>query len=143
MNKAIPLLVVLGAAMAGCTKEVKAPFDPGVCYALASGENGEPQFNVVASDQPQIEFCAARLEEMRIRFLRLGGTTNELVGSYNGRFIFVDRRGVSYGQKLDGVRFFALARTGDGRLAVPGTIQRDNNELGIVEDAAPPSLPAG
>lgn len=117
--------VAIGA-LAACGQSTKAPFDRGVCYAVEPGAEGEaPRFNVVAEDQPQIEFCAARLEEMRLRFLRMGGNRREIVGAYQGRFIFIDRAGVSFSQTLEGSRFMALARTGDGRLAIPGAIQRE------------------
>ena len=125
----LSLILALGAAaaaLAACSQSTKAPFDRGVCYAVEPGAEGEPaRFNVVAEDQPQIEFCAARLEEMRLRFLRMGGSRREIVGAYQGRFIFIDRAGVSFGQTLEGARFMALARTGDGRLAIPGAIQRE------------------
>lgn len=99
-------------------------------------------FNVLARDQAQVEMCAARLEEMRLRFNRMGGSRREVTGAFQGQFIFVDGRGVSFSRSLDGPRFFALARTGDGRLAVPGAIERDITELGvIVEEAAPPAPP--
>jgi hypothetical protein len=131
-----------GAAMAGCAQQVKAPFDPGVCFAVERPEGQDVAFNVVARDQAQIELCAARLEEMRVRFNRLGGSRREVTGAFQGQFIFVDSRGVSFSRTLDGARFFALARTGDGRLAVPGAIERGITELGvIVEEAAPPSPP--
>ena len=104
-----------------------------------------PLFNKVAENQPQIEFCAARLEEMRLRFLRMGGNRREVVGSYQGQFIFIDRAGVWIGQTLEGSRFILLARTGDGRLAIPSAIQRaiDGTPVSVsanVEPAAP--LPA-
>jgi hypothetical protein len=119
--------------LAACGSSTKAPFDPGVCYAVQLGADGEaPAFNVVARDQPQIEFCAARLEEMRLRFLQLGGNRREVIGAYQGQFIFIDRSGVAFGKTLEGSRFMALARTGDGRLAIPGAIQRE-------VDRAPPS----
>ena len=126
------------AGLAACEKKVQAPTDTGVCYAISLPENeeGEPTFNVVARDQPQIEYCAARLEEMRVRFLRMGGSNNEVVGSYQGQFIFISREGVYFARSLEGVRFFALARTGDGRLAIPGTIEQR------VEPATPPAAPA-
>ena len=131
---AVPLI-------AGCTQQVKAPTDTGVCYAIETPD-GEPVFNVVARDQVQIEMCAARLEEIRLRFRSLGSTRQEITGAYQGQFIFVDRRGVSFGRTLEGSRFFALARTGDGRLAVPGAIERDVTELGVVvEERAAPSFP--
>ena len=127
--------------LAGCAQPVKAPTDTGVCYAVEQPE-GEPVFNVVARDQVQIEMCAARLEEMRLRFRSLGSTREEVTGAYQGQFIFVDRRGVSFARTLEGARFFALARTGDGRLAVPGAIERDVTELGVVvEERAAPSFP--
>lgn len=127
--------------IAGCSGQVKAPTDVGVCYAIETPD-GEPVFNVVARDQVQIETCAARLEEVRLRFRSLGSTRQEITGAYQGQFIFVDRRGVSFGRTLEGSRFFALARTGDGRLAVPGAIERDVTELGVVvEEAAAPTFP--
>ena len=128
--------------LAGCAEQVKAPTDAGVCYAIETPD-GEPTFNVVARDQPQIEMCAARLEEIRLGFRGLGSTRQEITGAYQGQFIFVDRRGVSFGRTLEGSRFFALARTGDGRLAVPGAIEREGvDDLGVVvEERAAPSFP--
>lgn len=118
-----PLIAVAALPfLAGCETSPRAPTDPGICYSVAQKEGQEMAFNVLAREQPQIEACAARLEEMRLNFLRLGGTNRDVVGAYQGRFIFVDRRGISFGQRIDGPRFFALARTGDGRLAVPGAI---------------------
>jgi hypothetical protein len=119
--------VLIAGLLAGCAKETKAPFDEGICYSVAlpdQAEKAEPRFNVLARNQSQIELCAARLEEMRLRFLSMGGSQSEIVGSYQGQFIFIDRAGVWFGKTLEGPRFFALARTGDGRLATPGTIER-------------------
>ncbi len=128
--------------LASCSESVKAPTDTGVCYAVETPD-GEPTFNVVARDQAQIEMCAARLEEMRLRFRGLGSTRQEVTGAYQGQFIFVDRRGVSFARTLEGARFFALARTGDGRLAVPGAIEREaGTKLGtVIEEAPAPTFP--
>jgi hypothetical protein len=141
-------LTVVGAAalaLSACEKAVEAPFDRGVCYAVEAGAEGEPpRFNKVAEDQPQIEFCAARLEEVRLRFLRLGGSRREIVGSYQGQFLFIDREGVWIGQTLEGSRFILLARTGDGRLAMPGAIRRaiDGTPIAVSETAEPdPTAP--
>lgn len=123
-----PTALGVVASLAACGGSVQAPRDTGVCYTVSlpgEGEAGQPSFNVLARDQEQIEHCAARLEEMRIRFLRMGGSNRSVVGAYQGQFIFVDRTGVSFGRSLEGSRFFALARTGDGRLAVPGAIERE------------------
>ncbi|MFC0634579.1 hypothetical protein [Brevundimonas balnearis] len=140
----VTVAAALSLGAAACAERVEAPRDPGVCWyvVLPEAEGGEPRFNIVARDQPQIEFCAARLEEMRLRFLRLGGSNREIVGAYQGQFIFIDRRGVQFGKDLNGPRFFALARTGDGRLAIPGAIQRDiDGQPTAVAPAAP--APAG
>lgn len=137
-SHAIVLTLAAGLALlAGCAKSTKAPFDPGVCYQVVppeEGETGEPRFNVLARDISQIELCAAELEGMRVRFLNMGGSRREVMGSYQGQFIFIDRGGVSFARTMEGTRFFALARTGDGRLAVPGAIDRSP-----VAPAAPPA----
>lgn len=129
MKPAFMTAVVLGMGafgLAACEKDIKAPFDRGVCYVVDLGdeEGAEPVFNRVADNQPQIEFCAARLEEVRMRFLNLGGNRTELVGAYQGSFLFLDQTGVRRAQSLNGTRYFMMARTGDGRLAVPGTIEQ-------------------
>lgn len=128
--------VALLPVLAGCETAPRAPNDPGICYSVTQKEGQDLAFNVLARDQPQIETCAARLEEMRLNFLRLGGTNRDVTGAYQGRFIFVDRRGIAFGQRIDGPRFFALARTGDGRLAVPGAI--DFSEAMKDQPAPPP-----
>lgn len=144
----IAVITILGAgalALAACEKSIEAPFDRGVCYAVEAGGEGEaPRFNKVADDQPQIEFCAARLEEVRLRFLRMGGSRQEITGSYQGQFIFIDREGVWISQTLDGSRFILLARTGDGRLAIPGAIQRaiDGTPIAVSANSEPdPTAP--
>ncbi len=124
---AVVVMALAVAGLAACETGPKAPRTTGVCYFASDTElaKDEPNFAVVARNQPQIEFCAARLEEMRLRFLRMGGTNREIVGAYQGQFIFIQARGVSFARSFGGVKFFALARTGDGRLAIPGAIQRD------------------
>jgi hypothetical protein len=125
-------LVVLAAAaaasLAACQKPVEAPTEKGVCYQVLFQKDGSVKFNKIAENQPAIEYCAARLEELRIRFLRMGGTRHEIVGAYQGKFLFVDPGGVSIADRLDGGRFQALTRTGDGRLAVPGYVARQNGQ---------------
>lgn len=129
-------VVAVSGLAAACESSPAAPAETGVCYHIVppEEEGGEMRSNVVARDQPQIEYCAARLEEMRLNFLRMGGSNRDIIGAYQGQYIFIDRAGVSFGKTLNGNRFFALARTGDGRLAVPGAIQR--------EPAAPATPPA-
>ena len=131
--------------LTACGGGVEAPYEPGVCFTVETGADGDAvDFHKLAEDQPQIEHCAARLEEMRLRFLRQGGSRQEITGAYQGQFIFIDREGVWIGKSLDGSRFFLLARTGDGRLAMPGAITRDETgrPVGVaapIETPPPPS----
>lgn len=142
----VPFFLALGAlVLAACSSSVEAPYEEGVCFAVEIGEEGEaPVFNKLAEDQPQIEHCAARLEEMRLRFLRQGGTRQEVTGAYHGQYIFIDREGVWIGKSLEGSRFIAMARTGDGRLAVPGAIARDESgrPIGVAAPPEPAPPPA-
>lgn len=144
MRGAVAAAILAAVALSGCAREFEAPFDPGVCYYVVPSETRgeEPRLNVVARDQPQIELCAARLEEMRVRFLRMGGSNREIIGAYQGQFIFIDQQGVKFGRSLTGARFFALARTGDGRLAVPGAIVRDEDGRPVAVAENPPTAPA-
>ena len=59
-----------------------------------------------------------------MRFMRLGSPRREIVGAYQGRFLFLDSGGasVSTTDKLNSGRFVALARTSDGRLMVPSYV---------------------
>ena len=144
----VPIFLAAGAgvlALAACGGTVEAPYEPGVCFAVEAGAEGEaPAFHKLADNQPQIEHCAARLEEMRLRFLRQGGSRQEITGAYQGQFIFLDREGVWIGKSLDGSRFILMARTGDGRLAVPGAISRDESgrPVGVAAPVEPPPAPA-
>ena len=140
----VPLVLTAGVGalvLSACNSTVEAPYEPGVCFAVERGEAGEaPVFNKLAEGQPQLEHCAARLEEMRLNFLRQGGSRQKITGAYQGQFIFIDQEGIWVGKSLDGARFIFLARTGDGRLAVPGAISRDETgrPVGV---AAPPAAP--
>ena len=142
-----PFVILGGLAAAACQPKVKAPEDRGVCYQVQPLQDGTVRFNRVAGDQPQIEYCAARLEELRIRFRRNTNQNRDLVGAYQGRFIFVNRAGVQFAQSYEGARFFALTRTGDGRLAMPGAIRRQMQSEGdpagtrSSENTPPPEAP--
>ena len=107
-------------ALAGCQSQVQAPTDPGVCYHLAEMANGKPKFNVLATNVPDMEHCAARLEGMRIRFLSLGGTNQEITGAYQGNFIFLEDDGIFTGTSLSGGRYPFLVRNG-GQLVPVGS----------------------
>ena len=122
---AAAVLVVSGFALAGCEEQIKPPFEQGVCFHVATNKDKTLRYNPVARNVPSMEECAATLEGMRIRFVRLGQSNNQgMVGAYQGSFIFIEKEGIYLGQTYDGPRFMSLVRTGDGRLAIPGAIRR-------------------
>ena len=116
------VITLTAGGLASCEKEIEAPFDRGVCYHAVQQKDGKMQFFKVSDHQPNIEHCAASLEGMRERFLSLGGSTQELTGSFQGSWLFLNKQGIFISQKLDGIRYLALVRTGDGMLAQPGAL---------------------
>lgn len=117
------LIVGLSAlALAACSQRTKPPGDAGVCFHVVGQPDGKLKYNKLKGTQPNLENCAAALEGMRVRFLRMGGNARELVGAYQGNFLFLQREGIFTSSSLEGHRYLALVRTGDGRLAVPGAM---------------------
>lgn len=118
------LLITAAVGLSACEERVQIPDAPnGTCFHVAILDDGEVRFNPLPDPQPNMENCAARLEEMRIRFLRMGGTRREVMGAYGNQYMFVDGAGVSLARSIDGGRFTALRRTNDGRLAIPGAFE--------------------
>ena len=117
--------LMAAAGLSACSDNgLKAPTDVGVCWHLVRIK-GEYRFNKLASNQPQLEYCAARLEDMRLNFMRLGSAQTDVVGAYQGQFIFLQREGVFTARSLTSTPYLALVRTGDGRLAIPGAVRRN------------------
>jgi hypothetical protein len=114
------LLAALGVS--ACEKHIEAPFERGVCFHVVPLTGGKVKFNKLAENRPNLESCAAALEGMRERFLSLGGTNRDLVGAYQGNFLFLGNTGVFTGPTLEGARWPALVRTQDGRLAIPSAM---------------------
>ena len=112
-------------ALSACSKRTLPPGGQGVCWHVVKDKSGELKFNKLKSDVPTLEHCAAELESMRVRFLRMGGTAREVTGAYMGNFIFVERQGIFTAPSLEEHPYLALVRTGDGRLAVPGAMPRE------------------
>ena len=109
--------------LAGCEQAVQAPRDPGVCWHVVT-KDGTTRFNRVSTNQPSLEYCAAALERMRRRFMGLGGGRSEVIGAYQGRFIFLEPSGIKTGKSFKGNRYMALVRTADGRLVPPGAVRQ-------------------
>lgn len=112
-------------ALSACSKRTLPPGGQGVCWHVVKDKSGELKFNKLKANVPTLEHCAAELESMRIRFLRMGGTVREVTGAYMGNFIFVERQGIFTAPSLEEHPYLALVRTGDGRLAVPGAMPRE------------------
>ncbi len=110
-------------ALAACSKRTLPPGGEGICWVV-SKQDGELKYNKLATNVPDLEHCAAALEAMRVRFLRMGGSVREVTGAYKGNFIFVEREGILTAPSLEQAPYLALVRTGDGRLAVPGAMPR-------------------
>ena len=118
----IGLAASLLAPLAGCSKSIEAPADRNVCFHAVLLSNGKMKFNKVSENSPNIESCAASLEAMRLQFLRMGGRMQEIMGAYNGQYLFLQKEGVFTSSTLDGPRYVLLVRTGDGRLAKMGAM---------------------
>lgn len=124
MTPRLAILVLCVAVLSACAKRTYPPGEPGICYHVAGQlPDGTLKYNVLKANVPNLETCAANLEAMRIKFLRMGGSTTEMVGAYQGNFLFFQREGIFTAPSLEQNRYLALIRTGDGRLAIPGTVQ--------------------
>jgi hypothetical protein len=119
--KPLILLVAAALALGACAKRTRPPGDPGVCYHVVPQKDQSLKYNkLVVTDS--LEKCAANLEAMRVRFLSMGGSTQELYGAYQSNFLFLQKEGILTSTTLEGPRYVALVRTGDGRLAIPGAM---------------------
>jgi hypothetical protein len=122
MNRLAVGTALIGAAMlTACQKQVDAPVDKGVCWHMVT-VGGQPKFNVLARGQADLEHCASELEKMRINFQSLGVPQGDVIGAFQGQFLFLNRYGVFTAQTLTGYQYPFMVRTGDGRLAIPGAM---------------------
>ena len=118
---AAALALLAGAALTACEQRTEPPGDPGVCYNVVPQKGGKLKYFKLVNTT-SLESCAANLEAMRIKFLRMGGTQTEVYGAFQSNFLFLVPEGVQTSTSLEGPRFTALVRTGDGRLAIPGAM---------------------
>src|ERR1700739_4317456 len=87
------VLAVPALALAACEHRTEPPGTAGVCYHVVPQKDGSLKYNKLVN-APNLETCAANLEAMRIKFLRLGGSAQEILGAYHANFIFVQRTGI-------------------------------------------------
>lgn len=116
--------LLAAATLAACQKRTEPPGDAGVCYHVVPLKGGKLKYNKLVM-APNLETCAANLEAMRIKFLRMGGNAQDVYGAYQGNFLFLVKEGIQTSTTLEGARYIALVRTGDGRLAIPGAMPPD------------------
>ena len=115
------IAVSLAAPLVACEKSIPAPTEAGVCYQAIFVKDGSVRFNKLTDHEAKIETCAAALEAMRLRFEVMGGAS-EIVGSYQGNYIFLLKEGIFRSDSLKGARYPMLVRIGGGQLAQPGAV---------------------
>lgn len=125
MQRLVPIAIAIAAtvavALSACTPRTEPPGDAGICYSVVPQKDGKLKYFKLVNAQ-NLETCAANLEAMRIKFLRMGGTQQNIYGAYQSNFLFLESEGVKTSTSLEGPRYLALVRTGDGRLAIPGAM---------------------
>ena len=123
---ALSVLALAVLPLSACDKPIEAPYTKGYCYQVIflDKDGKTAKFNEVARNRSNLESCAAALEGMRIHFLSLGGNQLDIIGAYQGNFLFLNQFGVFTAPSLTAARYPALVRTGDGRLAIPGAVQQ-------------------
>jgi hypothetical protein len=134
MKRLAPLIAALALlGPAACQKTLQAPDQAGVCFMVSPQKDGSVKFNNIATGIKDLEHCAAQLEIVRLRFQRLGSNQDEMVGAYQGSFLFLRREGIFTSTKIDGIQYPALVRL-HGELVVPNAI--------VEGPPAPPPPPA-
>ena len=118
---AVALTAAAGLSLTACEQRTEPPGDPLVCYHVVPQKDGKVKYFKLVNS-PNLEPCAANLEAMRLKFLRMGGSQQNIYGAYQANFLFLESMGVQTSTSLEGPRYTALVRTGDGRLAVPGAM---------------------
>jgi hypothetical protein len=124
-------LTAVTLALGACEKQVKAPVDTGVCFHAVFLKDGGVRFNKLSEHEKTIESCAASLEGMRLRFETMGGAS-EIIGAYQGNYIFLLKEGIFRSDTLKGARYPMLVRIGGGQLAQPGAVPQS-----MIQPSAP------
>jgi hypothetical protein len=119
---ATAVVILAAGGLTACDKTIEAPAARGVCWHMAAVSKGEARFNALARNQPDLEHCAAQLDQMRLRFMGLGGTQQSVVGAFQGQFLFAGPQGVYTAPTYDGYRYLLMVHSGDGRLVTPSSM---------------------
>ena len=116
------LLLGSAVALGACDHSVEAPGGAGLCWHMATGPDGKVKWNQLAQNQPDLEHCAAQLDQMRLRFMGLGSMQNNVTGAFQTQFLFAGPEGVYTSQTYKGYRYLLMVHSGDGRLVKPGAM---------------------
>lgn len=122
MQRSLLLAAAALLTLTACAQRTRPPGDIGTCYKVQPQRDGGLKYFKLPAKEPDLEHCAANLEALRMKFLRMGGNELETYGAYQGNFIFLQKEGIFTAPSLEDHRYLALVRTGDGRLAIPGAM---------------------
>lgn len=122
MLRSLLLAAAALLTLSACAQRTRPPGDIGICYKVQPQRDGSLKYFKLPSPEPDLEHCAANLEALRVKFLRMGGNEVETYGAYQGNFIFIQKEGIFTAPSLEAHRYLALVRTGDGRLVIPGAM---------------------
>jgi hypothetical protein len=89
---------------------------------MVAPSKGVVKFNLLARNQPDLEHCAAQLDQMRLQFMGLGSMQNSVIGAFQGQFLFAGPEGVYTAPTLKGYRYLLMVHSGDGRLVTPSSM---------------------
>src|ERR1700744_3351262 len=98
------VLFCFAVALVGCSQSIEAPGGTGLCWHMATTPDGKVKWNQLAQNQPDLEHCAAQLDQMRLRFMGLGSMQNNVTGAFQGQFLFAGPEGVDTSQTDNGFR---------------------------------------
>jgi hypothetical protein len=115
------LVVLTPLALAACEKPLTAPDNPGVCWRMAEGMNGKPDFRPIAPNIDTLENCAVRLEGLHMV------TGQPTTGAFQGRFIYVtdEEISVASGAKAQRYRVFTPAQRQEVRKGIQTLLDRE------------------
>ena len=92
-----------GLALTACEARTEPPGDAGICYHVVLQKDGKLKYFKLVNTT-SLEVCAANLEAMRIKFLRMGGSKQEIYGAFQSNFLFIQAEGVFTSETLEGAR---------------------------------------
>src|ERR1044072_1500819 len=101
--KTVLILAAAAVALSACAKKTTPPGDAGVCFHVVPQKDASLKYNKLVSTD-SLEKCAANLEAMRIKFLTMGGSQQEIYGAYQANFLFLVKEGVMTSTSLEGPR---------------------------------------